>query len=186
MKIKCINKGLDFINISGILRNPEIQKLIPSYFDNIETLMLSCSYNISSRGMIFNYTSVSADENIKNNCPKSCSCVNYKFIYQPCGNVATGDLNIVKYKENKRFLQKEPTYHPLSKINWKTVVMSSVDVFIVISDTRGIVLIKTSLSSFLTNLWTLRIYELHNLIIVSYLIKYKICQSLELNIDKKN
>jgi hypothetical protein len=67
--------------------------LIPSYFDNIETLMLSCSYNISSRGMIFNYTSVSADENIKNNCPKSCSCVNYKFIYQPCGNVATGDLN---------------------------------------------------------------------------------------------
>jgi hypothetical protein len=50
------------------------------------------------------------------------SCVNYKFIYQPCGNVATGDLNIVKYKENKRFLQKEPTYHPLSKINWKTAL----------------------------------------------------------------
>jgi hypothetical protein len=150
LKIKCINNGLDFINISGILRNPEIQKLIPPYFDNIGTLMLSCSYTISSRGMIFNYTSVSADENIKNNCPKSCSCVNYKFIYQPCGNVATGDLNIVKYKENKRFLQKEPTYHPLSKINWKTVVMSSVDVFIVISDTRGIVLIKTSLSSFMT------------------------------------
>jgi hypothetical protein len=41
--------GLDFINISGILRNLEIQKPISLCFDNVETPILSCSYTRSSR-----------------------------------------------------------------------------------------------------------------------------------------
>ena len=42
--------GLDFINISGILRNLEIQKPISPCFDNVETPIVSCSYTRSSRG----------------------------------------------------------------------------------------------------------------------------------------
>jgi hypothetical protein len=37
LKIKCINWYLDFMNISGILRNSEILNLVPPYFANIET-----------------------------------------------------------------------------------------------------------------------------------------------------
>ena len=44
LKIKYINGSLDFLNISGIHRNPEIHKIVPSYSDKIETSILSYYY----------------------------------------------------------------------------------------------------------------------------------------------
>ena len=45
---KYINRGLDFIYLSEILRKPEI---VPLYFDNIKTPILSYCFKIS--GMLF-------------------------------------------------------------------------------------------------------------------------------------
>lgn len=91
--------GLDITNISGILRNQEIPKLVSPYF---ETHILS--YKWSRKGVIFKYTSVTADKNIGQNCHKAYSCNNSKCIYQHCGHVVTGDLTKrlnVFYKQDK-------------------------------------------------------------------------------------
>jgi hypothetical protein len=70
---KYLNRGLDFINISTILRNLEIQKLVPPYIDNIETLIfyqtLTQRYTI---GMIVHYTSVTAEKDIETNFTYKC------------------------------------------------------------------------------------------------------------------
>jgi hypothetical protein len=44
------------------------------------------------------------------------SCINSKFIYQPCGHIVTGNVNVVHDKEAKHVLQKRPTIPPPSKI----------------------------------------------------------------------
>ena len=38
----------------------------------------------------------------------------------PCGHILTGDINIVRDREVKKFLLKGPKYRPPSKINWET------------------------------------------------------------------
>jgi hypothetical protein len=53
--------------------------------------------------MIVNCTSVSEDEDIDNNCHKSNSCHNAKFIYHSCCHVVSRDLNIVQDKNISRF-----------------------------------------------------------------------------------
>ena len=37
LKSKHISKGLEFVNMSKILENPDIQNILPSYFDNTKT-----------------------------------------------------------------------------------------------------------------------------------------------------
>lgn len=59
---------------------------------------------------------IDLDEDTENNCPKSCSCINSKFIYQPCGHIVTGNVNVVHDKEAKHVLQKRPKIPPPSKI----------------------------------------------------------------------
>jgi hypothetical protein len=44
---KYINRGLDFIYLSEILRKPEIQQIVPLYFDNIKMPILSYCFKIS-------------------------------------------------------------------------------------------------------------------------------------------
>ena len=71
LKIKFINSGIDHINLSGIFRNPDIQKLVPPYFDNTEPPILSYTYKKPSRNVIFNYNSVTSDLDIESNYPTS-------------------------------------------------------------------------------------------------------------------
>jgi hypothetical protein len=83
--------GLDITNISGILRNQEIPKLVSPYF---ETHILSYKWSRKR----------AADKDIGQNCHKAYSCNNSKCINQHCGHVVTGDLTKrlnVFYKQDK-------------------------------------------------------------------------------------
>ena len=55
---------------------------------------------------------IDLDEDTENHC----SCINSKFIYQPCGHIVTGNVNVVHDKEAKHVLQKRPKIPPPSKI----------------------------------------------------------------------
>lgn len=71
LKLKYINRGIDFINLSSIFNDSSVYSLIPPYFDNIEQPIISYSYKKPSRNLIFNYTSITTDVNIENNVPST-------------------------------------------------------------------------------------------------------------------
>ena len=118
LKLPFINKGIDIIDLPSILRDFNVNQTIPPCFDNKEPPIISYSYKKPTRGIIFNYTSISTDTDILNNCPTSCDCNESKFRYEPCGHVITGDLKIVEDREVINVLRKGPKYRPPSKINW--------------------------------------------------------------------
>ena len=119
LKLSFVNKGIDLIDLSSVFRDSSVINKIPAYFDNTEPPILSYTYKKPTRGMIFNYTSITTDMDINNSSPLSCNCNNSKFRYEPSGHIITGDLNIVQDREVKSFLQKGPKYRPPSKIDWK-------------------------------------------------------------------
>ena len=118
IKIQFINKGIDLIDLASIFRNSTVTDAIPNYFENIEPPILCYSYKKPTRGIIFNYASVSTDPDIDTNCPDSCDCENSPYRYDPCGHIITGDLNIVNDRDLIKFLKKGPKYRIPSKINW--------------------------------------------------------------------
>ena len=118
LKLPFISKGIDLIDLSSIFRDLKVTNKIPPYFDNTEPPILSYTYKKPTRGMLFNYTSITTDIDIDNNSPMSCNCEKSKFRYEPSGHIITGDLNIVQDREIKSFLQKGPKYRPPSKIDW--------------------------------------------------------------------
>ena len=120
IKLTYINRGLDFINISSIFMDPTIKELIPPYFTNTEPPIISYKYKKPTRNIIFNYTSITTDEDLHSNIPISCDCANSDFRYAPCGHIVTGDLNIVDDPEVIKFLKKGPKFRPPSKINWNS------------------------------------------------------------------
>ena len=100
------------------MRDFNVNQTIPPCFDNKEPPIISYIYKKPTRGIIFNYTSISTDTDILNNYPTSCECNESKFRYEPCGHVITGDLKIVEDREVINVSRKGPKYRPPSKINW--------------------------------------------------------------------
>ena len=120
IKLTYINRGLDFINISSIFMDPNIQDLIPPYFSNTEPPIVSYKYKKPTRNIIFNYTKTTTDEELDTNIPLSCDCAKSDFRYAPCDHVVTGDLSIVNDPEVINFLKKGPKFRPPTKINWNS------------------------------------------------------------------
>lgn len=69
IKLQYVNKGLDFINLSSILRDKNVTKCIPSYFINTEVPVISYTYKKSVRNLLLNYNSVVSDPDISSNTP---------------------------------------------------------------------------------------------------------------------
>lgn len=69
LNLPYINKGIDLIDVSSIFRDSKIVKLIPPYFDNMEPPIISYTYKKPTRGLIFNYSSVTRDSDINQNSP---------------------------------------------------------------------------------------------------------------------
>ena len=55
MKLKFVNKGLDHIDISSVLRDKRTLNSIPEYFEDKEPPIISYSYPKSIASDIFNY-----------------------------------------------------------------------------------------------------------------------------------
>lgn len=71
LKIKYINKGLDYINITGILHDKNTIEQIPGYFDNVDLPMVSYIYKKPSRQYVFNYGKICKDFDIDQKTPSS-------------------------------------------------------------------------------------------------------------------
>ena len=115
-----IDKGLDFINLGGILRSPSVQTKIPNYFQDHEPPTLGYRYNPSLAGLIFNYKKALDPDYIAsvdtNNI--TCNCINSIYKDPHHGHVVTGDLGIIENKSLRNILKKGPKYRLPRKINW--------------------------------------------------------------------
>ena len=59
--LKFIDKGMDFIDMSTIFNDKNCTKLIPEYFTNKESPIISYTYNNPIRSSIFNYNTLVSD-----------------------------------------------------------------------------------------------------------------------------
>ena len=71
LKIKYIDKGIDFINIAGILNDQSVKEQIPGYFENTELPIICYIYKKPSRKYVFNYSKVCKDFDINDSIPDS-------------------------------------------------------------------------------------------------------------------
>ena len=64
IKITCINKGIDFINLPIIFRDKSVTLSIPDYFKNSEPPIICYKYNKPIRNMIFSFIKLVSDLDI--------------------------------------------------------------------------------------------------------------------------
>ena len=116
-----IDKGLDFINISGILNSPSVQSKVPLYFQERDPPIIGYRYNPSIAGLLFNYKKALSSEVIRSFDVDNfqCGCQESRFRDPHHGHIITGDLDIVQNRALKKILKKGPKYRLPRKINWE-------------------------------------------------------------------
>ena len=115
-----IDKGLDFINLSGILRSKEVMSKIPVYFQNKEPPIIGYKYNLSIANKLFNYKQSLTPESIRSveNANYSCNYSTSPFKDTNLNHVVTGNLDIVQNDKLRELIRKGPKYRLPKKINW--------------------------------------------------------------------
>lgn len=120
LKVKFLNKGIDFIDLQSIFRDSKVRDSIPKYFKNTEPPIICYKYNKPVRSLIFNYNKVIEDLNIKDTTPNSCDCSSSEFCYLPAGHVITGNFNIINDKRLRNLLSKGPKYRLPNNIDFNS------------------------------------------------------------------
>ena len=125
--IHFVNKGLDDIHISRILRSAEVISLLPDPLKSIDEIP-TCTFKLDPpiRSKIFNYRetvsslSVEIDEDVSfvRDLPR-CECENSQFCDPHHNHVITGDLRFVENVKLRQLLSKGPNYREARTINFK-------------------------------------------------------------------
>ena len=129
------DKGLDFINLSGIMRSHSVQAQIPVYFVEKDPPILGYKFNKSIAGMVLNYKQTLSEESLQqiDNNPTPCDC-HLSTLKDPYHNhIITGNLDIIKNSTLKKLFEKGPKYRLPQRIEWrkdKTVIENFIDNYI--------------------------------------------------------
>ena len=114
------DKGIDFINIAGILRSKQVNSNIPVYFQNKEPPIIGYKLNPSIANKFFNYKQSLTPEVISlyesNNF--SCNCHISPFKDNNIGHIITGNLDIIENDDLKTLIKKGPKYRLPRRIHW--------------------------------------------------------------------
>ena len=115
-----IDKGLDFINPTGILNSPSVVSKIPCYFQDKNPPIIGYRYNHSISGIIFNYKQALDPVviNSTNTVNIECDCQNSPYRNNYHNHIITGNLNIVQNEALKNIMKKGPKYRLPRKVNW--------------------------------------------------------------------
>ena len=83
MKIKVINRAIDAINLSAIIRSKSVDKRIPVYFRNKEPPIISYEYNNTIARKLINVATTPSNVDITNYLSSSqrCRCKISMFWY---------------------------------------------------------------------------------------------------------
>ena len=118
LKVKFHNKGIEMINLSGILRSRRVKDTIPVFFEHRDPPTVSYKYTKTIGPSVFNFKKVTENINLASNDCTTCNCSSSAYLYQPLGHVVTGDLSIIINKKLRRLIKKGPNFREQNNINW--------------------------------------------------------------------
>ena len=120
-KLKFVNKGLEYLNLSKVLNSPEVICHLPEPLKDAEQrVMISYKLKAPIRNKILNYkeTVLSISDNPSFLENLSCECASSEFCDTHHGHVITGDLRIIENSQLRSLLMKGPNYREASNINY--------------------------------------------------------------------
>ena len=126
ISIHFVNKGLDKVHISSILRSSEVQELLPVCLQSEED-MPTCTFRLDPpiRSKILNYRDTVSSLNIEIDDDVSfvrdlpnCDCENSTFCNPFHKHVVTGDLRFVTNDKLRNLLSKGPNYRESRTMNF--------------------------------------------------------------------
>ena len=118
LKVKFHSKGIEMINLSGILRSRRVKDTIPVFFEHRDPPTVSYKYTKTIGPSVFNFKKVTENINLASNDCTTCNCSSSAYLYQPLGHVVTGDLSIIINKKLRRLIKKGPNFREQNNINW--------------------------------------------------------------------
>ena len=126
ISIHFVNKGLDKLHISSILRSGEVQELLPDSLQTEED-MPTCTFRLDPpiRSKILNYRKtvsslqieIDDDVSFVRDIP-NCDCENSSFCNPFHKHVVTGDLRFVTNDKLRNLLSKGPNYRESRTMNF--------------------------------------------------------------------
>ena len=110
LKFLFANKLL--VKTSNILQHKSVKSKIPPYFQDKSLPIISYLYTPPIVTKIFNFKHPMKNLSINDykSIPLDCDCAKSTFIYNPAGNVITGDLNIAEKDLYEMWLPKDQIY----------------------------------------------------------------------------
>ena len=129
------DKGLDFINLSSILRNKKVTSHIPIYFTCKEPPIIGYRFNNSIASKLFNYKEALKEEEVQNFLDDrlTCECQNSEYKDNIHNHIITGDLSIIQNIQLRNLVKKGPKYRLPQRINWqkdRTIIVDFLDAYI--------------------------------------------------------
>ena len=118
LKVKFHNKGVEMINLSGILHSRRVKDTIPVLFEHNEPPTVSYKYTKTIGPSVFNFKKVTESINLSSNDCTTYKCSSSAFLYQPLGHVVTGDLSIITNRKLRHLIKKGPNFREQNNINW--------------------------------------------------------------------
>ena len=115
MKIKFLNKAVDAIDLTALLRSTSVTDKIPVYFRDKEPPIVSYEYTSTVASKLFNFAPTLSNLNVSEYLSNSqtCQCKKSKFCYEPHGHVLLKDPNTENQIESTGKLQKQCFWNPL-------------------------------------------------------------------------
>ena len=115
------NKGIEFINLARILRDPEITSLMPNTAVKFSTPMVTYKLGLPISCKIFNFNkfvnSLDLDDFINNPTSLPCDCHDFPFADEHHKHIVTGDLRLVTNNALRKIFNKGPKYRDSKTIN---------------------------------------------------------------------
>ena len=128
------DKGLDHINISGILRSKAVIDKIPIYFSDKEPPIIGYKFNKSIGGKFFNYKQfLTEDLDSIDTDNLTCDCHRSEYKDSSHNHIITGNFNIIENSTLRDMFKKGPKYRLPQRINWqedKKIIVNFLDVYI--------------------------------------------------------
>ena len=119
LHMKFRDKGLDFINLSSILRKKEVKSKIPAYFTEKDPPIIGYKFNSSLAGKLFNYKDTLSELGVQNYLDGrlNCECETSTYKDDVHNHVITGDLTIINDNQLRNLIKKGPKYRLPQRID---------------------------------------------------------------------
>ena len=134
MKIKFLNKAVDAINLTALLRYTQVTDKTPVYIRDKEPPIVSYKYTSTVASKLFNFAPTISNLNVSEylSNAQTCQCKESKFCHEPHGHVITGDLRVTENAKLKEIVAKGPKYRKPNRVNWtatETMFLESIDLY---------------------------------------------------------